>query len=116
MPSAIEATTGGEAAWSSRYVQREAALAFALVTAPADAEQAQFRAAAPQTFTTQDLQNYGLSAEASNRAMELQNQGYEVRVLSEDEARDYQAGITDNQWLLLGFLTGVIVIAVAVAD
>lgn len=93
-----------------------AALALALVTAPAYAEQAQFRSAAPQTFTSQDLQSYGLSAEASNRAVDLQNQGYEVRVLSEEEAQNYQAGITDNQWLLLGILAGVIVIAVAVAD
>lgn len=93
-----------------------AALAFALATAPAYAEQAQFRSAAPQTFTSQDLQSYGLSADASNRAVDLQNQGYEVRVLSEEEAADYQAGITDNQWLLLGILAGVIVIAVAVAD
>ncbi|MBL8545090.1 MAG: hypothetical protein JNL81_01425 [Hyphomonadaceae bacterium] len=91
-----------------------AALAFALATAPAYAEQAQFRSAAPQTFTAQELQSYGLGADASNRAMELQNQGYEVRVLSEEEAADYQAGITDNQWLLLGILAGVVVIAVAV--
>lgn len=93
-----------------------AALAFALATAPAYAEQAQFRSAAPQTFTSQDLQSYGLSADASARAVDLQNQGYEVRVLSEEEAQDYQAGITDNQWLLLGILAGVVIIAVAVAD
>lgn len=92
------------------------AVAFALITAPAYAETAQFRSAAPQTFTSQELQSYGLSSEASNRAVALQEQGYEVRVLSEDEAAQYQAGITDNQWLLLGILAGVIVIAVAVAD
>ncbi len=99
----------------SRFIGA-AALAFALATAPAYAEQAQFRSAAPQSFTSQDLQSYGLSAGASNRAVDLQNQGYEVRVLSEEEARDYQAGITDNQWLLLGILAGVVIIAVAVAD
>ena len=93
-----------------------AALAFALATAPAYAETAQFRSATPQTFSSQDLQSYGLSAEASNRAVDLQNQGYEVRVLSEEEAANYQAGITDNQWLLLGILAGVVIIAVAVAD
>jgi hypothetical protein len=92
------------------------AVAFALITAPAYAETAQFRSAAPQSFTSQELQSYGLSSEASNRAVALQEQGYEVRVLSEDEASQYQAGITDNQWLLLGILAGVIVIAVAVAD
>ena len=98
----------------SRFIGA-AALAFALATAPAYAE-TQFRSAAPQTFSAQELQSYGLSAEASNRAVALQDQGYEVRVLSQEEASQYQAGITDNQWLLLGILAGVIVIAVAVAD
>jgi len=100
---------------NSRFIGA-AALAFAMATAPAFAETAQFRSAAPQTFTSQDLQSYGLSADQSNRAVALQDQGYEVRVLSEEEAAQYQAGITDNQWLLIGILAGVIVIAVAVAD
>jgi hypothetical protein len=99
----------------SRFIGA-AALAFALATAPAFAETAQFRSAAPQAFTSQDLQSYGLGADASNRAVALQDQGYEVRVLSEEEASQYQAGITDNQWLLIGILAGVVVIAVAVAD
>lgn len=97
------------------------ALAFALAqltAAPAYAEQAaaQFRTAAPQAFTAQDLQSYGLSTEASERATALQAQGYEIRVLSHEEAAQYQAGITDNQWLLIGILAAVIVVAVAVSD
>ncbi|MEQ1492871.1 MAG: hypothetical protein ABL871_06785 [Terricaulis sp.] len=93
-----------------------AALAVALVTAPAYAEQAQFRSAAPQTFSSQELQSYGLDANATARAEALQNEGYEIRVLSREEAEQYQAGITDNQWLLIGILAAVVVIAVAVAD
>jgi hypothetical protein len=96
------------------------ALAFALSqvgVAAAYAEQtAPFRTAAPQTFSSEDLQRYGLSKEASARAEALQKDGYEVKVLSKEEAAKYQAGITDNQWLLLGILAGVVVIAVAVAD
>lgn len=92
------------------------AVAFALVTAPAYAETAQFRSAAPQSFTSQELQSYGLDANATARAEALQNQGYEIRVLSREEAEQYQAGITDNQWLLIGILAAVVVIAVAVAD
>lgn len=80
------------------------------------AEQAAFRTAAPQTFSAQDLQRYGLDAGTSQRAVALQQQGYEVKVLSPAEAQQYQAGITDNQWLMLGILAGVIVIAVAVSD
>jgi hypothetical protein len=97
------------------------ALAFALtqIAAPAAyAEQAaaQFRTAAPQSFSSEDLQRYGLSADASARAEALQAQGYEIRVLSHEEAQQYQAGITDNQWLLIGILAAVVVIAVAVSD
>ncbi|MEQ1489777.1 MAG: hypothetical protein ABL932_04430 [Terricaulis sp.] len=92
------------------------AVAFALITAPAYAETAQFRSAAPQSFTSQELQSYGLDANATARAEALQSQGYEIRVLSREEAEQYQAGITDNQWLLIGILAAVVVIAVAVAD
>lgn len=93
------------------------AVTFALSTiaAPAFADTT-FRTAEPQAFSAQELQQYGLDASATERAIDLQNQGYEIRVLSEDEAAQYQAGITDNQWLLLGILAGVIIIAVAVAD
>lgn len=92
------------------------ALSAALVAATATPSFAQFRTAAPQTFSAQELQAYGLDARTSQRAVDLQRQGYEVRVLSEEEAKGYQAGITDNQWLLLGILAGVVVIAVVVAD
>ncbi|GAM97672.1 hypothetical protein U91I_01299 [alpha proteobacterium U9-1i] len=93
------------------------AVSFALASVtPAFADDAAFRTAAPQSFTSSELQAYGLDADASQRAVALQDQGYEIRVLSEEEAAQYQAGITDNQWLLLGILAGVIVIAVAVGD
>ncbi|HRO02557.1 MAG TPA: hypothetical protein PLS69_02985 [Terricaulis sp.] len=91
-------------------------LSAALVVATATPSFAQYRTAEPQSFTAEELQAYGLDAQASQRAIALQNEGYEIRVLSEEEAQAYQAGITDNQWLLLGILAGVIVIAVAVAD
>lgn len=88
-----------------------------LVAMPAYAEQpAAFRTAAPQSFSAAELQQYGLDAEAAQRAVTLQDQGYAIKVLTPQEAADYQAGITDNQWLLLGILAGVIVIAVAVGD
>lgn len=95
------------------------AFAFSQVAAPAAYAQqaaAQFRTAAPQSFSSEDLQRYGLSADASARAEALQAQGYEIRVLSHEEAAQYQAGITDNQWLLIGILAAVVVIAVAVSD
>jgi len=93
------------------------AVSFALtsIAAPAFAE-TQFRTAAPQTFSAQELQQYGLDSNATERAMDLQRQGYEIRVLTPAEARQYQAGVTDNQWIWLGILAGVIIIAVAVSD
>lgn len=104
----------------SRLAGAAVALGFAamqIVAMPAYAEQASpFRAPAAQTFSSQDLQRYGLDRAASDRAVALQEQGYQVRVLSAAEADQYKAGITDNQWLLLGILAGVIVIAVAVSD
>ena len=100
------------------------ALGFALTqiaAMPAYAEQApapaaQFRTVAPQPFTSQDLQRYGLSASQSKHAVDLQNNGYKVMVLSKEDAAKYQAGITNNQWLLLGILAGVVIIAVAVSN
>lgn len=80
--------------------------------APAFAEQA-FRAPAAQSFSASDLQAYGLDARASARAEALQDQGYQIRVLSTEEAQRYQAGLTNHQWLLLGILGAVVIIAVA---
>jgi hypothetical protein len=89
---------------------------FAAVTAYAAEPVAAFRTVAPQKFSSDDLQRYGMSKADADRGAALQEQGYKVMVLNKDEAAKYQAGITDNQWLLLGILAGVIVIAVAVSD
>ncbi|MET0546213.1 MAG: hypothetical protein ABWZ40_07875 [Caulobacterales bacterium] len=103
----------------TKHFAAAAALALAfgqIAVMPAYAgEAAPFRSAPAQTFSAQDLQNYGLDSAAANRAVDLQKQGYEVKVLSTAEAAKYQAGITDNQWLLIGILAGVVVIALAVS-
>ncbi|MBI1251083.1 MAG: hypothetical protein GC189_06410 [Alphaproteobacteria bacterium] len=98
---------------------RTAVAAFALsqaVVATASAEQTAFRTPEPQAFSAQDLQHYGLDAAQTQRAMQLQDSGYQIVALTPEEAEAYTAGITDNQWLLIGILVGVVVIAVAVAD
>lgn len=89
------------------------AFAFALSTvAPvAFAETQTFRSAEAQTFSQQDLQQYGLSATDAAQVASLQEQGYQVVVMSEEEAQQYQAGITDTQWLLIGLLVVVVVVA-----
>lgn len=93
------------------------AVSFALSTIAASAfAETPYRTAEAQTFSAQELQAYGLDSATTQRAVDLQNQGYEIRMISEEEAAQYQAGITDNQWIWLGILAGVVVIAVAVAD
>lgn len=90
-----------------------AALAFSQFAVPAYAAEpgentAQFRAAEPQAFTAEDLQRYGLDAEAAARGVELQDQGYQIVVLTPEEAGAYTAGITQTEWILIGI--GVLII------
>lgn len=70
---------------------------------------AQFRTVEPQTFTTEDLQRYGLDAEAAARGEALQSQGYRILALTPEEAAAYRAGdLSQTTWILIG--VGVLVI------
>jgi hypothetical protein len=80
---------------------------------PAFAGEAQFRTAAPQAFTAQDLQNYGLSADKANDVVALQDKGYKVQVMTKEEAQQYRAGLTDQTWLILGAAAVVIIVVAA---
>lgn len=88
-------------------------LAFASFAPAALAQQQteQFRAVEPQSFTTEELQQYGLSAEDASQVAAYQEQGYQVVVMTPEEAAQYQAGITTTQWLLIGLLVVVVVVA-----
>jgi TolA-binding protein len=85
-----------------------AGFAMSQVAAPAYAETPQFRAVEAQSFSAEDMQMYGLSAEESARAAELQAQGYKIVALTPEEAEAYQAGITQTEWILIGI--GVLII------
>lgn len=89
------------------------AFALALSTVAPSAFAEEFRAPEAQTFTQQELQQYGLSASDAAQVAAYQEQGYNVVVMSPEEAQQYQAGITSTQWLLIGLL--VVVVAVAVS-
>ena len=92
-------------------------LAFTSVAAPiAAAEEPAFRSAAPQAFTTEDLQRYGLSAADAAEVSALQRQGYAVRVLTEEETKQYSAGITNRQWWIIGAVVVIAAIVVASDD
>ncbi|HYD72602.1 MAG TPA: hypothetical protein VEF55_05655 [Candidatus Binatia bacterium] len=82
---------------------------FAIPAYAQTAEPAQFRTAAPETFTAEELQGYGLSAEETARAVALQEEGYRIVALTPEEAAAYEAGaISQTEWILIGI--GVLII------
>jgi len=90
--------------------------AFATMTTPvAYAEQAAaFRTAAPQAFTTDELQRYGLSSADAAQVADLQAQGYEVQVMTPEEASQVTGGqFSSTQWLVIGLIVVLVVVAVA---
>jgi hypothetical protein len=94
------------------------ALSFALaaITTPAAyAEQpAAFRTAAPQTFSSDELQRYGLSASDAAQVADLQAQGYQVQVMTPEEASQVTGGqFSSTQWLVIGLIVVLVVVAVA---
>lgn len=91
-------------------------LAFGTITAPAALAQqtSQFRTVEAQSFSTAELQAYGLSATDAAQVAAYQEQGYQVQVLSAEEAERVQAGWSTRTWLIIGLV--VVVIAVAAAD
>lgn len=98
-----------------RYVNAFAlSLAFASLApaAMAEEQQARFRAAEARSFSAEELQQYGLTAGDAAQVAAYQDQGYNVVVMTPEEAAQYQAGITSTQWILIGLLV-VVVVAVA---
>ncbi len=74
---------------------------------------AQFRSVQPQTFTAEDLERYGLDADAAARGVALQEQGYQIVALTPEEAEAYRAGaISQTEWILIG-IGVLIVLAIA---
>jgi hypothetical protein len=91
-------------------------LAFTQVAAPAAyaTEASQFRSVEAQTFSQDELQRYGLSASDAAQVGALQDQGYQVQVVTADEAAAMTGGqFSQNQWLVIGIIVLVIVVAVA---
>lgn len=90
-----------------------AGLALGQIALPAHAEtpepSAQFRTVQAQGFTAEDLQRYGLDADAVAHGVALQEQGYQIVALTPEEAEAYAAGaISQTEWILIGI--GVLII------
>lgn len=86
-----------------------AALALSQFSVAAYAEPTEFREVQPQTFSADDLQRYGLDADATAHGEALQAQGYRILALTPEEAEAYRAGdLSQTTWILIG--VGVLVI------
>ena len=91
------------------------ALSFSVaqVATPAYATES-FRSVEAQTFSQTELQRYGLSANDAAQVGALQDQGYQVQVVSAEEAAEMTGGqFSQNQWLVIGIVVLVVVVAVS---
>ena len=79
--------------------------------AMAQEQQTQFRSAEARSFSTDELQQYGLTAGDAAQVVAYQDQGYNVVIMTPEEAAQYEAGMTNTHWLLIGLLVIVVVVA-----
>jgi hypothetical protein len=116
----VQDSPEGEVPMKSHLVSALAlSLAFApIAAAPAFAgEAAQFRSAAPQSFSADELQRYGLTADETAQVRAYQAQGYNVVVMTPEQAQQYVAGESSDEhhhFHLLVLVGLVVLIAVAV--
>ncbi len=95
------------------------ALGFALtqLAAPiafAEAPASQFRSVQAQSFDIDDLQRYGLTEADAAQVQVYKQQGYEVQLLTQEEADAYNAGLTNNNILAIIGLVAIVVVIAAV--
>jgi hypothetical protein len=91
-------------------------LAFTQVAAPAAyaTEASAFRSVEAQTFSQTELQRYGLSSADAAAVGAYQDAGYQVQVVSAEEAQAITGGqFSQSQWLVIGLIVLVVVVAVA---
>ena len=94
-----------------------ASLALSLAApAAAFAEEASspFRSVEAQTFSANDLQRYGLSDEQIATVEIYQQQGYEVKVMTPEEAAEYTGGMSANNFLAIVGLVAIVVVVASV--
>lgn len=94
------------------------ALTFAfsqIAVMPALAEQtAHFRSVERQSFSQAELQRFGLSSADAAQVDAYQQAGYDVQVVSPQEAAQMTGGqFSNSQWLVIGLVVLVVVVAVA---
>lgn len=90
---------------------------FAISTASAEevATTSHFRSATPQSFSTTELQQYGLSTADADQVAALQQQGYQVQVMTPEEAQaTYGGAWSQNTWIIIGVIALVVIAAAAI--
>lgn len=100
-----------------RAIAAALALSFAVtqVAAPAAYAETSFRSVEAQTFSQTELQRYGLSANDASQVAAYQDAGYQVRVMSAEEASQVTGGqFSQNQWLVIGLVVIIVLVAVSV--
>ena len=73
-----------------------------------------FRSVEAQTFTANDLQRYGLSDEQIATVESYQQQGYEVQVMTAEEAAEYTGGMSTNNFLAIVGLVAIVIVVASV--
>ncbi|MFN4023887.1 MAG: hypothetical protein ACK4MQ_03580 [Hyphomonas sp.] len=89
--------------------------AFALpATAIAQEAPSPFRSVEAQSFSATDLQRYGLTDAQVAEVQAYQAAGYDIQVMSPEEAEEYTAGISTNNVLAIIGLVAIIVVIASV--
>ena len=73
-----------------------------------------FRSVEAQSFSASDLQRYGLTDEQIAAVESYQQQGYEVQVMTPEEAAEYTGGMTTNNLLAIVGLVAIVVVVASV--
>ncbi len=91
------------------FALTQVAVPFALAETPS-----QFRSVEAQSFSADELARYGLNDAEAAQVRAYQEQGYEIQLLTPEEAEAYNAGLTNNNLLAIIGLVAIVVVIAAV--
>jgi hypothetical protein len=92
------------------FALTQVAVPFAFAETPAS----QFRSVEAQSFNADELARYGLSEAEAAQVRAYQEQGYEIQLLTPEEAEAYNAGMTSNNLLAIIGLVAIVVVVASV--
>lgn len=87
---------------------------FAVPVATAQEAPSPFRSVEAQSFSNADLQRYGLSEDEIATVQSYQEQGYQVQVMTPEEAEEYTAGMSTNNFLAIVGLVAIVIVVASV--